>query len=460
MRLQWIICSLLLLAITLALATIAPQFDHIMQVSDHPLYLLVGLLITGAAIHLYAIKSASSIRTTRPLITWIIFVGLAMRIIMIFSQPILEDDYHRYLWDGAVTANAVNPYAHAPATLLDPAPPSIDSIPLALRTLAQETTARDHLQQINHGQIRTIYPPITQSIFAFTHTLNPWSLQTWRGVLLVFDLATLALIFALLKILRRPLAYAIVYWWCPLAVKEIFNSAHMDALVFPFVLGAILLAIRGRRLAATALATLGLGVKIWPIMLVPLLARSDLTKPRRLVAHVLIAALLIAPMAWWILSGRLGGDSALVIYAKSWANNSLLYQCQISICETIFTAMHWPDRFLHLPPRVLGGAIMLALLIGVTRHAWTAPSQLINRVLLLVGALLLVSPTQFPWYFVWLLPLLSLRLYWPALLYTATLPLYYYSYQYPWVLWIEHAPPLVWMTWDLARSLQRSSTER
>ena len=97
---------------------------------------------------------------------------------------------------------------------------------------------------------------------------------------------------------------------------------------------------------------------------------------------------------------------------------------------------------------------MLAVLGWTLRRPWQDTRSLVGRHLWLVGVLLLVSPTQFPWYFVWLVPLLSLRLYRPALLYTATLPLYYYSYQHPWVIWIEHAPPLIWMAYDLARTLK------
>ncbi|MHC4994946.1 MAG: glycosyltransferase family 87 protein [Planctomycetota bacterium] len=439
----------------LVLTMIAPSFGHIMDTSGHPLGLFVGLMIVGGLIHLIAIKTGARI-TSRRALAWLVFVGLAMRLITVFSDPILEEDYHRYLWDGSVVASGNNPYTHAPSAVIDSVTDPDTRVSGSLRQLTEDPDARRHLQLINHAQIRTIYPPVTQLTFGLTHVIQPWSLEAWRGVMLVFDLAALGLIFLLLKFTGRPLGWALVYWWCPLAVKEIFNSGHMDALVFPFVLGAVWLAVRGHSIGATATAILGAGVKLWPLMLAPLLARHDLNKPRRVFAHGAVSVVLVAPMAWWVISGRLGGDSAFVIYAKSWANNSLLYTCQVWLCERVFGVMGWGDRFLHLPPRVLGVVIMLGVLAWATRHRWKDAGELIDRHLWLIGVLLLVSPTQFPWYYVWVLPLLSLRLYWPALLYTVTLPLYYYSYQHPWVIWIEHAPPLIWMACDLGRSIRTS----
>ena len=41
--------------------------------------------------------------------------GLIARVLLIPTNPVMEDDYNRYLWDGAITANAVNPYGDGQA---------------------------------------------------------------------------------------------------------------------------------------------------------------------------------------------------------------------------------------------------------------------------------------------------------------------------------------------------------
>ena len=41
-------------------------------------------------------------------------LALALRLLLIFSLPMIEDDFWRYLWDGRVLAHSLNPYAFAP----------------------------------------------------------------------------------------------------------------------------------------------------------------------------------------------------------------------------------------------------------------------------------------------------------------------------------------------------------
>jgi hypothetical protein len=64
------------------------------------------------------------------------------------------------------------------------------------------------------------------------------------------------------------------------------------------------------------------------------------------------------------------------------------------------------------------------------------------------GALVLVSPTQFPWYFLWLLPLLALEPVWPLLAMTVTLPLYYLRFYYLGVDEVRYFDNvIVWLEW-------------
>ena len=60
----------------------------------------------------------ASARDGRALLGWVIVIGAGLRISMLSSAPILEDDYYRYLWDGAVVVNGLNPYAYSPAEVL------------------------------------------------------------------------------------------------------------------------------------------------------------------------------------------------------------------------------------------------------------------------------------------------------------------------------------------------------
>jgi hypothetical protein len=109
-----------------------------------------------------------------------------------------------------------------------------------------------------------------------------------------FDLATLALVVALLRRIGRPVGWSVAYGWCPLVLKEVANSAHLDALTVFLTTLALYLAVRvlydrpagpahapggGRSGTAVAMAAgfalgLAVGAKLYPVILAPLLVVS------------------------------------------------------------------------------------------------------------------------------------------------------------------------------------------
>jgi hypothetical protein len=71
---------------------------------------------------------------------------------------VLESDFYRYLWDGHVLAQGINPYLYAPH---DPALDGVDTL---------------YRVYIGWAQFRTIYPPVAQYLFALSSLVAPGSL--------------------------------------------------------------------------------------------------------------------------------------------------------------------------------------------------------------------------------------------------------------------------------------------
>ncbi|MFP4193208.1 MAG: hypothetical protein ACLFU6_14195, partial [Candidatus Hydrogenedentota bacterium] len=95
------------------------------------------------------------------------------------------------------------------------------------------------------------------------------------------------------------------------------------------------------------------------------------------------------------------------------------------------------------------------------------PRILCERALWIIAALFLLSPTQFPWYWTWMLPLLAIRPSPGLLILTATLPLYYLRFPMrelgytAWfdhgVVWLEFGPALVLLMWEAWRTHKETS---
>jgi alpha-1,6-mannosyltransferase len=437
----WLALAIGLVGWAVALALFSGRFGYDVEVIDMPIPALVGLLLaaglcfTGVLVPLlYRRAPAGPLVSERQLLTLIVAAGFAARAVCFFSEPILEDDYQRYLWDGAVTARGINPYRHAPADVLEKGA----AHPLA----AIAAQAGVVLQRIGHSDLTTIYPPIAQAAFAIAHRLTPFSLAGWRGLLLLADLATLALLLRLLTESGRPLVWAAVYWWNPLVIKQVFNAAHMDALLVPLLLTAVLFAQR-RPLLATSAVGLAMGVKFWPAMLLPLLWRPHISCPQLLMKMIAVfapfAALSVLPQ---ILTG-LDSEAGVVAYATSWSRNSALFP----VVEGAVSVFAGAERAPVMARIIIAATILLL----VARLAWSplqSRDDLIRRIVMAIGALLLLSPAQYPWYAVWIAPFLAL---WPVygfLLLPVTMSLYeLYFYCAARGVTFIFSSYVVWLVW-------------
>lgn len=444
-RIAWGGCGLLLLGAQLLLLWLSRQFGYEVSVLHSPVAWLVVVGVACGGIYLtlpWMIRATA--RPSDALFAWAFVVGVLMRLAMLPSTPILEDDFHRYLWDGAVVSRGMNPYAHAPFSAYS------GNAPSKLVELARE--AGTVAERINHPQLRTIYPPVAQTAFAFAHWLKPWSLPAWRATLLGFDLVTLALLAALLRTLHRSPLWAALYWWNPLVVKELFNSAHTEALLLPFLLGALLLAIHARPVLAAAALALATGVKLWPALLLPTLLKSAPKNGRRLLGagvFALLVALLLVP----ILHAGLDGNAGFVAYGRAWEKNDALFMIVVWLAQHALVLLGGPGYHGNSLARALIGTLLIVLSFWVNRKHPADGTELCRRALVVVAVLFLILPAQFPWYYVWLVPFLAIFPRYSLLLLTALLPLYYLRYhldargQVEWfdygIVWMEYVP--VWL---------------
>jgi hypothetical protein len=443
---RWFLGGLLAIAFGVALAAFSPRFGYAYEVGAMPvLWLAAGLVLAGLVYFLclpslIAGSLSCDPREVRLIVAGMIAAGLAARLVLFTSEPILEDDYQRYLWDGAVTANGHNPYALSPKEAR-----AQDG---ALGQLARE--GGEIVRRINHPELRTVYPPVTQAAFALSHLIEPWSLTAWRSVILVFDLATLALVLLLLREAGRSPLWSALYWWNPIVIKELFNSAHMEAVVLPFVLLALWLAMRRRTRASVSALAFAVGAKLWPALLLPLLLRAR----GAIVTRTLVGAIALfgAIVVLWAIPLWLGGldqQSGFAAYFASWQTGSALFPV---LERAVGLSLSW----LALPPEMAGlvarGVIALclaAIAFSVSLRPIENADDLLGRASLIVAALVLLSPAQFPWYAVWFAPFLAFRPWGGFLLLSATFPLYYLDFYFigrfqpevftnaiVWIIWV------------------------
>jgi hypothetical protein len=343
----------------------------------------------------------------------VIVAAVVLRLIFLPVMPGLSDDYHRYVWDGRVQVAGINPYKYRPYEQ------QLDRVAYAGRDL------------INHDELKTVYPPLTQAVFygvaraagamGSGRSLTPRAeVLLFKVVFGAFDLAAAAAIW-FLAARRLRLRATVLYLLCPAVIVQTWESAHAEsAAVFFCVLAAALLLRRRDGWAGIALG-LAAAFKVTPLgLLVPALLGAR-TSPVRFMAA--FAPAFIIPYIPYLVTG--GAFGSLFQGGFSWTGSSMLF--------LLFARLFSPEiaRWLALAVFAAGAVWIARSIRGREKtaeaFAWT------------MTLLVLCLPIVHAWY--WLTPLalgLAAGLWLPLLIGMVT-PL---SESLPLAAWLARARDL------------------
>ncbi|MBW1760538.1 MAG: DUF2029 domain-containing protein [Deltaproteobacteria bacterium] len=379
-----------------------------------------------------AVVSSRSLPSKRVVDRIAIGTALFFGAALVFAPPLLSDDVYRYLWEGRLWLEGINPYRLAPD---DPA-------------LAQ---FRDELWvNINNKPLGSIYPPLAQLLFVAAQWLGGkvWSVKL---VALLAHVLSVAAVARVCTERRASLALAMN----PLLLSEAALNGHFDISCGVALLIAAWALSRHRFVQAGVAACAAVGLKVVGLVLLPLMAR----RPKMLVATGLTSALLLMPLVW----SRALGDpgSGLGQFATRWRGNDSVFALIHALSGTLFG-----ESLADLAAR-LSVAAALLLLCFLIVHRRLHPLQATRA---LVWAVLLLSPQVHPWYLAWLLPLEvaaggSAGLVWSAAVLVAYAPLDQWVTEQVWELSpslqiLEYAAVAVALMLDPRRpSLRRPASE-
>jgi len=482
--LLWAGLGLGLLGLQFGVARLSSSFLYGEGHLQRPILTFVGLELGAGALYLAAVAVALRHRLPGWAGLWLVFVAVAMRLCFLGTNPIQEDDFYRYLWDGAVVAHGGNPYAVVPEAVRED-PLGADGLPKSLYRLPPFGTFA--LSRVNHPDLRTIYPPVAQLFFALAYRVGPWSLKAWRLVCLGLEAVTVVLLFLLLRRLALPGSWMVIYLWSPLVAKELVNTAHMDVVLLPFLVLTALLLARGRPVWATVSLALAVGAKLWPVVLLPVVLRP-LVAPF-LLAHgpagegpkaaggpdepvgwlkrvrwrplgfalAAFASLVVPMIALMALSGP-RDSSGVVAFAEGWEINDVLFMVVLWGAKAALGVVGLSSHA-ALVTRVVTMAALVAFVVYVVWRTPVEPRALCRALLLVTAALFLLSPAQFPWYYSWVLVLLAVSPRPSLLLLGVLLPLYYLRFYFDYrdqgalfhyrVVWVEYLPVFGLILWEL-----------
>ena len=363
---------------------------------------IVPLAVAGVA-YLLAVRELFSVPKFPKRV---LYYGLALAALWHFQflrmPPGLDDDIHRYVWDGRIQRLGYNPY------LLVPGDPAL----AGLHTSETRT--------LNNPEVPSPYPPGAQLFFRGVTAIH----ESTFALKVVFVICGLAIVFVLLDVFRRTGQaehWVLAYAWHPLLAIEVAGSGHVD------IVGALLLLlsaaslVRRWRIVAAISFGLAVAVKLLPIVLLPLYWKRIRTRDAALAALVL--GLLCLP---FLDHGRIPIGS-LGTYVQRFRFN-----------DPVFATL---ER-VAAPQLVAGLAALIGFLTAIWMRRKSAEGSS-DAFAWPMAASLLCAPVVYPWYMLWLLPFVRSISTLPIIIWTLSIiPTYYV-----WHLRIVGRPWLVpgWM---------------
>jgi alpha-1,6-mannosyltransferase len=360
----------------------------------------VALACTQGALYLIAAWIVLRTRPSRSLWIVVIIFAALFRLSVLFAPPYLSTDIFRYIWDGRVQAAGINPFRYVPA----------DEALSGLRDeiIYPNINRRDYAP--------TIYPPVAQMTF-FAVTRVSESVTWMKAAMVGFELVGLYALVALLVSFNFPKERVLLAAWHPLLVWEIAGNGHVDAMLFAFLALALLARRRGAETMTGVWLACAALIKLYPIVLVPAFYRRWGWKmPVALAATVVVAYL---PYLSVGLTRALGFLPGYVNEERLQTGESIFI---LSLARRLFANLFTVPSAAFM---VFAAAVLGAIAIGwLVKQKRSAEGSFIACACLLAAVFTALLSPHNPWYYIWLVPFLSLTVV-PPLRPLYLIPLFY-----------------------------------
>ncbi|MFT6829080.1 MAG: alpha-1,6-mannosyltransferase [Roseivirga sp.] len=218
--------------------------------------LSIFAVMVGAMV--YILKTTSEKEADLPY-----YWSMLLRLLLLFSIPALSDDVYRFIWDGRLITQFVDPYKQLP----------IDYLSQGI-----EGITPDLFLKLNSPDYFSVYPPFNQIFFFLSVLISPgsefWSIVILRLVIFIFELGNIGLIRKLLRHYKLPDRYGLFYALNPMVILELTGNLHFEGIMIYFLLLALWYFEQNKLHWSAVFFGLSVATKFLPLIFLPLLIRK------------------------------------------------------------------------------------------------------------------------------------------------------------------------------------------
>jgi len=322
--------------------------------------------------------------------------GVVFRLVLMPSIPNLSQDFYRFIWDGRLLWDGVNPYLTTPLQLQEGVS-FTGNYPYGTELI-------EGMGGLNASHYSN-YPPVNQFFFflaeMFPGTSIFSSVLGLRLIVIAADLGVLYFGKKLLQLLKLPVKNIFWYFLNPFIVLELTGNLHFEGVMLFFMVWSFYLLFKGRWFWAAVLLGVSVSVKLLPLLFLPLFFKYFVKKDALgtgfaglLKFYIVVLGTVVLSFAPFLSSEFITNFFATIaLWFQDFEFNASVYYI---IRYIGFQTIGW--NIIADVGKILPLVVVLFVLLLTFFRKNNTPQQLITGLLFAVSFYFLLSTTVHPWY--------------------------------------------------------------
>ena len=324
-------------------------------------------------------------------------VAVLFRLVFIAATPNLSQDFYRFIWDGQLILDGINPYLSVPNDF---------SPALSLR----QQNLIEGMGSLSAGNF-TSYPPVNQLLFAISTFLGGkgilGSVIAMRVFIILADLGTLY--FGRKLLLKLNLPGHQIFWFIlnPFIIIELTGNLHFEGVMLFFLTWSIYLLHQKKWIWSAILLGISVSIKLLPLLFLSLLLNYFI-KNRKIENSDIPSLNFKKLLGYYLMVGLIVLASFLPFFSSEFISNfsasiALWFQ-KFEFNASVYYVIRWIGFQLKGYNIIASAGKILPLLVililsglAFFRRNYSI-QKLIETMLMGVSAYFFLATTVHPWY--------------------------------------------------------------
>lgn len=190
-------------------------------------------------------------------------ISVLFRLLLLFAIPNLSQDFYRFIWDGRMIFEGLNPYISLPQNFILN---GVFPVPQAEELYAG-------MGEMN-GSHFTNYPPLNQFCFyiaaLFANESILGAVIVMRILIILADIGILAIGYKLLENIKKNPKLIFLYILNPFVIIELTGNLHFEPVMLFFLVWSLYLMQRKKWIFAAFIFAFSINIKLIPLLFLPL----------------------------------------------------------------------------------------------------------------------------------------------------------------------------------------------